>query len=236
MGILRSAGLRRLSSARARSAERPPGPPPSKSRSKSIPKSAEAPHNHRRALDVRSTAAKTQGHETVSIEPWGPDGVRVRATLGRGNIGEPPIGALLPLADALKCARPARRVIVDEAGVQSLPPPATSVISGALNATISSAGQLIFTRTDTGAELLREHYPLHGKPGREYSALARGTGGRLMRVAQSFTSPRNETIYGLGQQLNGMLDQKGVGVELDQFNTQVRHPFDTHAAVQPACP
>jgi alpha-D-xyloside xylohydrolase len=177
-----------------------------------------------------------QGHETVSIEPWGPDGVRVRATLGRGNIGEPPIGALLPLADALKCARPARRVIVDEAGVQSLPPPATSVISGALNATISSAGQLIFTRTDTGAELLREHYPLHGKPGREYSALARGTGGRLMRVAQSFTSPRNETIYGLGQQLNGMLDQKGVGVELDQFNTQVRHPFDTHAAVQPACP
>ena len=57
-----------------------------------------------------------------------------------------------------------------------------------------------------------------------------------MRVAQSFTSPRNETIYGLGQQLNGMLDQKGVGVELDQFNTQVRHPFDTHAAVQPACP
>ena len=46
-----------------------------------------------------------------------------------------------------------------------------------------------------------------------------------MRVAQSFSSPRNETIYGLGQQQNGLLNQKGVGVELDQFNTQVSIPW-----------
>ena len=59
-----------------------------------------------------------------------------------------------------------------------------SSTSGALTATISSTGTLVFSRTDTGRELLREHYPLHGKPGREYSAFARGTGSQLMRVAQ----------------------------------------------------
>jgi hypothetical protein len=61
-----------------------------------------------------------QGHETLLIEPWGLDGIRVRGTLGR-SVGEMPFGAQLPLADAAKCSRPTRRVDASSSGSSAAP-------------------------------------------------------------------------------------------------------------------
>ncbi len=148
-------------------------------------------------------------HETVQIEAWGPDSLRVRATLA-ADIADPlaGIGALLE-------ARPATPNI-------SVTDDAATIRNGAVTAHLTATGALRFTRSADGIELLAEqerHFvwppARHFEPGP----------GVLFRIEANFKAYDDERIYGLGQHQHGRLNLKGCVIDLIQRNTHVTIPF-----------
>ena len=150
------------------------------------------------------------GHETVRIEPWAADSLRVRGTIGQEITADLP-GALLsasPPGDARAEIRP----------------DLARVVNGRIAAEVSADGRLRFTRTSDGTALLAEVMPHFGGPPQRLYAPA-GLGGRLHRVEVLFAARDGERFYGLGQHQHGKLDQKGAVIELVQRNTEVSIPF-----------
>ncbi len=148
--------------------------------------------------------------ETVRIEPWGPDAVRVRARLG-GPVLEDLPGALLP--DPPGTGSTVK--IEDGAG---------SLTVGALTVEVGAEGLVRFVRTADGAELLAEERAHFWWPGpRLYTAVGNG----YHRLEQRFAAHDDEKLYGLGQHQHGRLDQKGLVVDLVQRNAEVSIPVLT---------
>src|SRR5690242_14528351 len=82
-------------------------------------------------------------YETLWIQAWGTDAVRVRAKVGGPVLTDLP-GALLAPAGP---AQPPT-VHIDQSGAR--------LVRGGLTVTVSSTGRLAFTRTDDGSVLLAE--------------------------------------------------------------------------------
>jgi alpha-D-xyloside xylohydrolase len=150
------------------------------------------------------------GHETVRIEPWGPDSLRVRGTLWHDVRDDLP-GALLapqPSPDARVQVTPAM----------------ARLVNGRLTAEITADGRLRFVRTSDGTELLAEVVPHFSAPPRR-SYRPTGSGSGLHHLEVQFEARDGERFYGLGQHQHGKLDQKGSVIELVQRNTEVSIPF-----------
>jgi alpha-D-xyloside xylohydrolase len=166
----------------------------------------------------------SSGQETLRVEPWGPDAIRVRCRVGPILDGLP--GALLERTDAT--------------GPVPCPPGPPEAVSTRITATSarlrcgrvtaeltaggSDHGQatLRFVSTGTGGELLAER-PIHfWWPG---PRLFTPTGNGYHRLEQMFASYEGERLYGLGQHGHGMLDQKGAVLDLVQRNGEVTIPF-----------
>jgi alpha-D-xyloside xylohydrolase len=146
------------------------------------------------------------GQETVQIEPWGRNSLRVRGTVWQAIRDDFP-GALLD--------RPASDAAIEiSAGL-------AQITNGGLTAEISASGQLRFLRAD-GREVLSEPTPhFTGPPTRRYATV----GGGMHHFEVLFNARDEERFYGLGQHQHGRLDQKGAVVELVQRNTEVSIPF-----------
>lgn len=145
------------------------------------------------------------GPETVRIEPWGNDSLRVRATLSSVSEGH----------GALRVRPPARAVIKQEVGT-------ATITVGALTAAVDAVGHIRFLRAVGGIELLAEK-PIHfWWPGpRNFTA----TGNGYQQLEQSFAAYEDERLFGLGQHTHGHLDQKGMVLDLVQRNAEVSIPF-----------
>jgi alpha-D-xyloside xylohydrolase len=145
--------------------------------------------------------------EILKVEPWGPDGVRVRAT----NLHDFPDipGALLePLPDS-----GTKVTVSDDKGI---------LTNGKLRAEIWADGTLHFFNTATGAVLLEEPEPIFNKPpARWYRPLH----SDLSKIDVHFRPLRGERIFGLGQHQHGLLDNKGSVIDLEQRNTEISIPF-----------
>jgi alpha-D-xyloside xylohydrolase len=152
--------------------------------------------------------------ETLRIEPWGPDAIRVRAAIG-------PIVADLPGALTDPPDSPDARIKIENGSA--------SLFNGAITAEIGPdpeasqyQAKLRFVDSGTGAELLAEE-PLHfWWPG---PRLFSPTGNGYHRLEQRFRAYPGERVYGLGQHTHGLLDQKGAVVDLVQRNAEVSIPF-----------
>ena len=144
-----------------------------------------------------------RGAEMLRIEPWGDESVRVRCTR-EAAFSEAP-GALLPPA-AVNA-----QVMLTESEA--------TLVNGALTVRVAESGWTRFYRTDTGAVLLEEDPHAFV---RDFRSLA---GGGLYHLEQRFRAYDGERLFGLGQHTDGLLDQKGCVIELDQRNTQVAIPF-----------
>lgn len=146
--------------------------------------------------------------EILKIEPWGPDGARVRAT-NLSDFPEIP-GALLetPAASGVE-------VVVQEGkGI---------LTNGKLRAEIWADGTLHFLHAQSGAVLLEEPEPIFNKPpARWYRPLE---GSNLSKIDTHFRSEPGEHVFGLGQHQHGLLDNKGAVIDLEQRNTEVCIPF-----------
>ena len=136
-------------------------------------------------------------YEVLKIEPWGRDGVRVRATRLRA-IKEDWPHALLESGDY----RP-------EIEIRDT---AASLRNGAILVNVDSRGALTFSNAHTGEELLKEK-PIHALsvPARHYNDLQ----GDLFQIDACFEAYEAEHLYGLGQHQHNRLDQKGCVIELD---------------------
>ncbi len=144
--------------------------------------------------------------EILKIEPWGPDGARVRATNLRDFPAIP--GALLEPHPAA-----ASTALSDAKGV---------LTNGKLRAEIWPDGTLHFFNAQTGALLLEEPEPIFNRPpARWYRPL----GSDLSKLEVYFRARRGERIFGLGQHQHGLLDNKGSVIDLEQRNTEVSIPF-----------
>jgi alpha-D-xyloside xylohydrolase len=142
----------------------------------------------------------------IRIEPWGPDCLRVRAAPAC-DVREGLPGALLP-------AKEAAAVIAIEGAT-------ATITSGLLAAHVTATGEIAFTRTSDGVELLKEVRA----PGFTPTRLFRPLEGDLFQLEAHFAARPDERFYGLGQHLHGALDQKGAVIDLRQQNTSVCIPF-----------
>jgi alpha-D-xyloside xylohydrolase len=165
-----------------------------------------------RFRDTDAALVCNAGQETLRVEPWGTDSVRVRAAAGPIRDGLP--GALLDTP------RPSESRINIEDG-------AAQLSNGSIKVTITEGGafgqpQIRFSKTATGEELLAEDPQHFWWPG---PRLFTATGNGYHRLEQRFRSYHRERLYGLGQHGHGMLDQKGAVIDLVQRNGEVTIPF-----------
>lgn len=146
--------------------------------------------------------------ETLLIEPWGRDSLRVRATMN-SSIRDDLFSVLLP--------QPVGEVQItlDENGAR--------ITNGALTASISSSGFLRFLRSDSGEELLSEAPQLRAT--RLAPRSLKAVQNDLFHIQTRFRAYDEERLYGLGQHQHGRLNQKGCIIELIQRNTEITIPF-----------
>jgi alpha-D-xyloside xylohydrolase len=146
-----------------------------------------------------------KNHETVRIEAWGRDSLRVRATL------QPE----LPARDWALLAQPESTVQV-QAGEDG-----GWIQNGRLRAEVAADGHLRFV--NSAGKVLLEEEPLNFAvpPARLY----RANQGGLFHSEVKFLAQEGEGFYGLGQHQHGLLDQKGCVLELVQRNKEVSIPF-----------
>ena len=150
-----------------------------------------------------------RGDHVLTVEPWGPDSVRVQAGLHRIHDGLP---------GALTHAGPA-----DESCRTQFAEEHATLTNGLLTVRVDAANGLVTaSRSDTGRELLREQPAHFWWPGaRHFEA----SGGNSHRIEQRFAAYPDEKIYGLGQHSHGRFDQKGMVLDLVQRNGEVTIPF-----------
>lgn len=158
------------------------------------------------------------GAETLRIEVWGPDAIRIRCTR------EPSF----PTDDwALEDPAPAAREVATRHGETG------TISNGNIIADVSSGGKLT-VRNKRGTKLLEEFSRNREDPtDPNASALqisAREFQGRLgaesWRVTARFESlDPEEKLYGMGQYQHPYLNLKGTDIELAQRNSQASIPF-----------
>ncbi len=148
-----------------------------------------------------------KNYETLKIEPWGRNSLRVRATISP-NLRDDWVSGLL---------EPTHRhasIKINNSGA--------TITNGAITAELSPQGNLRFIATETGQELLAEK-SIHKLtvPARHF----RPVKGDLFHIEANFAAYDDEHIYGLGQHQHGRFDQKGCVIDLIQRNTEVCIPF-----------
>ena len=167
--------------------------------------------------------------ETLRIEGWGKDALRVRAVRYDAWSGEN--RALTETPDSTDCdirIGEEKHISGDTAG-QILP--CAEIRNGRIRATVNFAGVVSFYRDDR--LILREYYRFYGgtlvKTSRCLKLKNRewkGTiGGSEYQLTVRFDANPGEKIYGMGQYQQPSLNLKGTMLELAQRNSQISVPF-----------
>ena len=154
--------------------------------------------------------------ETLWIEPWGPNALRVRATKE----------ALMPSEDwALSFkGEDCGKAVLTEQGAE--------LTNGKITAKISQPGKLMIYNAD--GKLLLEEYHRNRRDvfdskssaidveAREFKPII---GGDYHLTARFESVDKNEKIFGMGQYQQPYLDLKGLDLELAHRNSQASVPF-----------
>ena len=163
--------------------------------------------------------------ETVRVEPWGPDAVRVRS-VASGEIRDDDF-ALLPKPDAASTveidgdtARLRVGRIVAELTAREFDDWTTGYRVGRCRVAFTDAsGRPLLAELDEGGSLelrAREQRPILGTPG--------------YRLTASFESPVDEHLVGMGLYQQAFIDLKGTTLELAHRNSQSSVPFVVSSA------
>lgn len=150
----------------------------------------------------------TLREQTLWVEPWGRDALRVRSTV----LPEMPLRdwSVLPAAEV---------PVQIEVGAD-----AAEIRNGRLVARVNAhSGRIQFFKSGRSEPLVEE---IHARTNYPASRTFRSVGGGdLYHCEASFTAWEGERLYGLGQRRHGLLDQKGCVLELTHRNSQVSIPF-----------
>jgi len=144
--------------------------------------------------------------QTLWIEAWGQDSLRVRATA----LPEMPLRdwSLLPPKDSS----------VDVA----ISSTEARISNGRLSATVDLKGRVRFFRDRSTDPLVEE---ISFRTNHPASRTFKSAGGELSRATAAFSAWDDERMYGLGQRRHGLLDQKGCVLELTHRNSEISIPF-----------
>ncbi len=166
------------------------------------------------AKDGNALIYKRQG-ETVRIEPWGRNALRVRATV---------------LPDFTGRVNALTEEVTKEGTVTINGMMGGEIVNGRIKATVNEVGIITFYRDDK--RVLREYYSCYGGSltkeaicfkifSREYQGISSDD----FRITTRFESCDEEKLFGMGQYQQPYLDLKGTTLALEQRNSQVSVPF-----------
>ena len=167
-----------------------------------------------------------RGGETLRIEGWGRNALRVRAVMNDIRTGQD--YALTESPEETEC-----EILI---GTEKNPGwegtvPCAEIKNGRIRATVNFAGVISFYRD--GDLILREYFRSYGGTlvqtsrclkivNREWKG---NIGGSEYTLTVRFDANRNEKIYGMGQYQQPDLNLKGTVLELAQRNSQISGPF-----------
>ena len=176
-----------------------------------------------------NTLIAERGGETLKIEAWGKNSLRVRATMYDGWTGK----------EWALTEDPTETDADITIGQETIPNgdgtfsevPCASIRNGRICATVNFAGVISFFRD--GRLILREYYRCYGGTisessrclklvNREWKGII---GGSEFSLTVRFDANDGEKIYGMGQYQQPGLDLKGDMLELAQRNSQISIPF-----------
>ncbi len=169
-----------------------------------------------------------KGGETLRLEPWGPDALRVRAVMYEGWTGQD--WALTEAPASAGC-----EILIGEVsektGDGTFQVPCAEIRNGRIRATVNHGGVISFYRDDK--LILREYYRSYGGTisrgsrclkiiNREWKGII---GGSEYKLTVRFDPNEGEKLFGMGQYQQPWLDLKGASLELAQRNSQISVPF-----------
>jgi alpha-D-xyloside xylohydrolase len=163
----------------------------------------------------------TYDAETLWIESWGPNALRIRATKARTMPSED--WALLPPAQP---AHPSPDITITRSSA--------TLTTGKITATLTARGKLTISHTTTGHPLLEEFSRNRSDvsdpkcsaleiSARDFKPTPGGSEYHLTARFESLSS--HEKIFGMGQYQQPLFDLKGADLELAQRNSQATVPF-----------
>ena len=158
-------------------------------------------------------------NQTLSVEPWNKDSVRIKCVLN-GVCGDSVYDALLPVDD------------VDTGDVViNISEDMASLTNGKIRVEIAlvkerywylpKAYGLSFFNTETGAELFKELYA----PILPLSRNFKYNDDKSVKIEYLLKSYEDEKLFGMGQHTHGKFDLKGCLLDLKQFNSEINIPF-----------
>ncbi|MCR5311904.1 MAG: family 31 glucosidase [Lachnospiraceae bacterium] len=176
-----------------------------------------------------NTLVFKKGGETLRIEAWGKNALRVRATMQREFTDRD--WALSEKPEKSEPKIEFFEVEYSGDGFGACKHTHASITNGRVKAEISYAGILSFYRDDK--LILREYYRSYGGTlskesrclktiNREWKGIIGGTGHSLNL---KFEANDGEKIFGMGQYQQSYMDLKGCILELAQRNSQISVPF-----------
>ena len=171
--------------------------------------------------------AKRNG-ETLRIEAWGRDSLRVRATMFPQFTSND--WALTETPEATTAATKVYTETLRNGDGSFWESPMASIENGRIKATVNRSGVITFFRD--GKKILKEHYRFYdGSVTRESHCLKRPSRDWLPYTAGDyqltvrFEPNDGEKIFGMGQYQQPYMDMKGCTLELIQRNSQTTVPF-----------
>ena len=178
-------------------------------------------------IDHNALVCKRLG-ETLRIEPWGVDSLRVRATM-EPAIREKDWALTEPVDEKAEIEITEEPHAVGD-GTWDMRPLA-KIRNGRISALVNFAGVISFYRDDV--LFLREYYRNYdgtlSKESRCLKVVGRTwkgvIGGSEYSLDVKFESDPKEKLYGMGQYQQPYLDLKGNILELAQRNSQISVPF-----------
>ena len=170
-----------------------------------------------------------KGGETLRLEPWGKDSLRVRAWMYDG-----PSTADWALTETPEAAEAKIDIGTEDFRTGEGPViqvPCAAIENGRIRATVNQAGVLSFYRD--GRLILREYYRNYIGTivprsrclkviNREWKGVI---GGSEYQLTVKFDANDGEKLFGMGQYQQPFLDLKGNVLELAQRNSQISVPF-----------
>ena len=161
--------------------------------------------------------------ETVRIEPWGKDSLRIRSTLNPKFLDDDR-GLTEPIAHGTAVITlPGEKCAGDSSSN-------ATISNGKIKACISENGFLSFYKGDK--LLLREFFRCYDPNATKHSCCTKviarefkGIVGGAYKLTVRFEPDDNEKIFGMGQYPIPYLDMKGCSHELAQRNSQVSIPI-----------
>ena len=166
-------------------------------------------------LEGKNVLVFKKGNETLMIEPWGKDSLRVRSTLDPAFIDR-------DWALTEKINHGTAKVNITEQGGQ--------ITNGRLTAKLNNNGVLAFYKDDK--EILHEYFRSYDPSATKRSCCTKiiareykGIIGGDYKLTIRFEPNDEEKIYGMGQYQIPYLNLKGCFLELAQRNSQISIPF-----------